>query len=206
MVQGMNAVEIIGIAASLSLLAGWRLYAVVLAAGLAVRFGPFGLPGELAGLAVLGNWWVLGVALAGTIAEFFADKVAWLDSVWDAVHTLVRPVGGALLALAVVTPDNGALAVVTLLLGGGAALASHAAKAGTRAVVNASPEPVSNIVTSVAEDGLTAGGLWLVFAHPEVAIVLAAVMAVGVGLLLWWAGRLLGPVWRKWRGVWGEKT
>nr|WP_310524139.1 DUF4126 domain-containing protein [Polymorphobacter sp.] len=202
----MNAVEIIGIAASLSLLAGWRLYAVVLAAGLAVRFGPFGLPGELAGLAVLGNWWVLGVALAGTIAEFFADKVAWLDSVWDAVHTLVRPVGGALLALAVVTPDNGALAVVTLLLGGGAALASHAAKAGTRAVVNASPEPVSNIVTSVAEDGLTAGGLWLVFAHPEVAIVLAAVMAVGVGLLLWWAGRLLGPVWRKWRGVWGEKT
>ena len=201
----MNAVEIIGIAASLSLLAGWRLYAAVLAAGLAVRFGPFGLPGELAGLAVLGSPWVLGVAGIGAIAEFFADKVPWLDSVWDVVHTLVRPVGGALLALAVVTPDNGALAVVTLLLGGGAALAAHSAKAGTRAVINTSPEPVSNIVTSVAEDGLTAGGLWLVFAHPEVAIVVAAVMAVGVGLLLWWASCLLGPLWRRWRGVWGEK-
>ena len=204
MVAHMDAVEIIGIAASLSLLAGWRLYAAVLAAGLAVRFGPFGLPGELAGLAVLGNWWVLGVALLGTIAELLVDKVAWLDSAWDAVHTLVRPVGGALLALAVVTPDNGALAVVTLLLGGGAALASHAAKAGTRAVVNASPEPVSNIVTSVAEDGLTAAGLWLVFALPQWAAALAAVLAVVVGLLLWWASRLLGPLWRKWRGMWRE--
>ena len=64
---------------------------------------------------------------------------------------------------------------------------------------------MSNIVTSVAEDGLTAGGLWLVFAHPEVAIVVAAVLALGVGLLLWWASRLLGPLWRRWRGVWGEK-
>ncbi|MBC7505472.1 MAG: DUF4126 domain-containing protein, partial [Sandarakinorhabdus sp.] len=83
----MTSVEIIGLAASLSLLAGWRLYAAVLAAGLAVRFGGFGLPGELAGLAVLGNGWVLGVAGVGALAEFFADKVMWLDSAWDAVHT-----------------------------------------------------------------------------------------------------------------------
>lgn len=199
----MGAVEIIGIAASLSLLAGWRLYAAVLAAGLAVRFGPFGLPGELAGLAVLGNWWVLAVAALGTIAEFFADKVAWLDSIWDAIHTLVRPVGGALLAMAVVSPVSGALAVVTLLLGGGAALAAHTAKAGTRAVINTSPEPVSNIVTSVAEDGLTAGGLWLVFAHPQWAAALAAVMLLLTGLLLWWAVRIIGPVWRKWQ-AWGN--
>ena len=98
----MTSVEIIGLAASLSLLAGWRLYAAVLAAGLAVRFGDFGLLGELGGLAVLGNWWVLAVAAIGAVAEFFADKVMWLDSAWDTVHTLVRPIGGALLAFAVV--------------------------------------------------------------------------------------------------------
>jgi hypothetical protein len=201
----MSAVEIIGIAASLSLLAGWRLYLAVLAAGLAVRFGGFGLPGELAGLAVLGNPFVLGVAAIGTLAEFFADKVAWLDSLWDSVHTLIRPVGGALLAYAVVSPGNEALAVVTLLLGGGAALAAHAAKAGARAVVTASPEPVSNIVTSTAEDAVTAGGLWLIFAHPQWAAALAVVLLGIVGLVIWWAARLLGPLWRKWRGLWGEK-
>jgi hypothetical protein len=201
----MSAVEIIGIAASLSLLAGWRLYLAVLAAGLAVRFGGFGLPGELAGLAVLGNPWVMGVAAIGTLAEFFADKVAWLDSIWDSVHTLVRPVGGALLAYAVVAPGNEALGVVTLLLGGSAALAAHAAKAGARAVVNASPEPVSNVVTSTAEDAVTAGGLWLIFAHPQWAAALAVVLLAVVGLLIWWAAKLLGPLWRKWRGLWGEK-
>ncbi|MBC7522686.1 MAG: DUF4126 domain-containing protein [Sandarakinorhabdus sp.] len=196
----MNAVEIIGIAASLSLLAGWRLYAAVLAAGLAVRFGGFGLPVELVGLHVLGSWWVLGVAAAGTVAEFFADKVAWLDSAWDAIHTLVRPVGGALLALAVVSPDSGAMGVVVLLLGGGAALAAHSAKAGARAVVNTSPEPFSNIAVSVAEDGLTAGGLWLVTVHPQWSAALALGLAMLVGGLLWWASRVLGSVWRRLRG------
>jgi hypothetical protein len=195
----MSAPEIIGIAASLSLLAGWRLYAAVLAAGLAVRFGGFGLPGELAGLAVLGNWWVLGVAAAGTIAEFFADKVAIIDSVWDAVHTAVRPIGGALLAFAVVSPDNPALSVITLLLGGGAALAAHGAKAGTRAMINTSPEPFSNVVASVAEDGLTAAGLWLVFAHPQWAAALAGVLLVAVGGLLWLAARAIGSLRQRWR-------
>ena len=195
----MTAPEIIGIAASLSLLAGWRLYAAVLAAGLAVRFGGFGLPGELAGLAVLGNGWVLGVAAAGTLAEFFADKVAIVDSVWDAVHTAVRPIGGALLAFAVVSPDNPALSVITLLLGGGAALAAHGAKAGTRAMINTSPEPVSNVVASVAEDGVTALGLWLVFAHPQWAAALAAVLLVAVAGLLWLAARAIGSLRRRWR-------
>ncbi len=200
MLPGMTSVEIIGLAASLSLLAGWRLYAAVLAAGLAVRFGGFGLPGELAGLAVLGNGWVLGVAGVGALAEFFADKVMWLDSAWDAVHTLVRPIGGALLAYAVVSPDNPALGVITVLLGGGAALAAHGAKAGTRAIINASPEPVSNVVASVAEDGVTSAGFWLVFAHPQWAAALAAVLAVATGLMLWSAARALGAVRRRWRG------
>ena len=197
----MTAPEIMGIAASLSLLAGWRLYAAVLAAGLAVHFGGFGLPGELAGLAVLGNWWVIGVAALGTLAEFLADKVPIIDTVWDAVHTLVRPIGGALLAFAVVSPHNPALGVVTVLLGGGAALAAHGAKAGTRAMINASPEPFSNLAASVAEDGLTATGLWLVFAHPQWAAALATVLLVLVALLLWLAVRVLGSLRRRWRRV-----
>ena len=195
----MTAPELIGIAASLSLLAGWRLYAAVLAAGLAVRFGGVDLPNELAGMAVFGNWWVLGVAALGTAAEFFADKLAFIDSAWDAIHTLVRPVGGALLAFAVVSPDNPALGVVTVLLGGGAALAAHTAKAGTRAMINTSPEPVSNVVASVAEDAATAGGLWLVFAHPQWAAALAAGLAVVTALLLWAAARALGSLRRRWR-------
>ena len=196
----MTTPEIIGIAASLSLLAGWRLYAAVLAAGLAVRFGGFGLPGELVGLAVLGNWWVLGVAAAGALAEFLADKVAIVDSLWDAVHSLVRPIGGALLAFAVVSPGDPVLGIVALLLGGGAALAAHSAKAGSRAVINTSPEPVSNIVASVAEDGVTAAGLWLVFAHPQWAAALAVVLGVIVAALLWLALRVLGSLRRRWRG------
>ena len=202
----MTTIEILGLAASLSLLAGWRLYAAVLATGLAMRFGVLdlvgvpALPHALSRLQVLGNPWVLGIAALGTAAEFLADKVAWLDSLWDTLHTLVRPLGGALLALAVVSPDNNALAVVIFLAGGGAALAAHAAKAGSRAVINASPEPVSNIITSVAEDGLTAGGLWLVLTHPEWAMGLAAVLGVACAGLLWLAWRVLGPVWRRlWR-------
>ena len=194
----MTAVQIIGIAASLSLLAGWRLYAAVLAAGLAVRFAGVDLPGELSGLEMLGNWWVLAVAGVGTLAEFLADKVAFVDSAWDAVHTLVRPVGGALLAFAVVGPDNPALGVITVLLGGGAALAAHGAKAGTRAMINTSPEPVSNVVASVAEDGVTAAGLWLVFTHPEWAAVTAGVLLVIVGAMLWMAARLLGGFRKRW--------
>ena len=200
----MTGVEIIGVAASLSLLAGWRLYAAVLAAGIAVRLGLVGLPGQLDGLAVLGNPWVIGVAAVGALAEFLADKVAWLDSAWDAVHSLIRPAGGALLALAVVQPNDSAFQVVTLLLGGGAALAAHAAKAGSRAVINTSPEPVSNIVASTVEDGLTAGGLYVVLAHPAAAAAVAAVLLAIVAAMLWWGGRMLRQLWRRWN-AWGDK-
>ncbi len=199
----MTGVEIIGVAASLSLLAGWRLYAAVLAAGIAVHAGVVGQPGQLSGLAVLGNPWVMGVAAVGTLAEFLADKVAWLDTAWDAVHSFIRPVGGALLALAVVQPGNDVLQVVTLLLGGGAALAAHAAKAGGRAVINTSPEPVSNIIASTAEDGLTTGGLYLALAHPAVAGAVAAALLAIVAGLLWWGWRTLAPLWRRWAS-WGQ--
>ena len=141
----MDAVGIIGLAASISLLSGWRLYLCIFATGLAMHTGWIALPHQLHSLDVLANWWVIGAAGVGALAEFFADKVMWIDSAWDAVHTLVRPVGGALLALAIVDPHDPKWQVVALLLGGGAALLTHGAKAGTRAAVNASPEPFSNM-------------------------------------------------------------
>lgn len=178
-------IEILGLAASVSLLSGWRLYLVVLATGMAMRSGLVPLPDHLASLSVLANPWVMSVAGIGAVAEFFADKVMWLDSLWDSVHTFVRPVGGALLALAIVDPSDPAMQVIAFLLGGGGALLAHGGKAGVRAAVNTSPEPVSNAVVSTAEDVATIGTLWLVYEYPAAAIGVAAVLLVlAVALLL----------------------
>ena len=181
----LSAVEIIGIAASASLLAGWRLYLVILATGLAMRTGAVPLPEHLAGLQILASPWVMGVAGFGALCEFFADKVMWVDSVWDAVHTLVRPIGGALLALAIVDPGDPAMQVIALILGGGGALLAHGGKAGARAAVNASPEPVSNVVVSSVEDVATVGLLWVAYEHPYWAAAIAsALLVLAIVLLL----------------------
>jgi hypothetical protein len=190
----LSAVEIIGIAASASLLAGWRLYLVILATGLAMRTGAVPLPEHLAGLQILANPWVMGVAGIGALCEFFADKVMWVDSVWDAVHTLVRPVGGALLALAIVDPGDPAMQVIALILGGGGALLAHGGKAGARAAVNASPEPVSNIAVSSVEDVATVGLLWVAYEHPYWAAAIAAVLLVLAVVLLLAVRRLFRRV------------
>jgi hypothetical protein len=190
----MSAVEILGIAASLSLLAGWRLYACVLATGIAMRLGILDLPQHLEALDVLASPWVIGAAGLAAVAELFADKIPWLDSLWDAAHSFVRPLGGALLALAIVDPSDTHWQVVLFLLGGGAALLSHGAKAGTRVAVNASPEPFSNIAVSTLEDLATAGGLWLVLANPGIAV------AVALGLLAL-ALLLVAAGWRIWRRI-----
>lgn len=128
----MGIMEIIGIAGSVSLLAGWRLYLCIFATGLAMRLDVLPLPEHLASLSVLGNPWVLAIAAFGALAEFFADKVMWLDSAWDTLHTLIRPVGGALLALAIVDPSDPATQVVAFLLGGGASFLAHGGKASAR--------------------------------------------------------------------------
>ena len=169
----MGIVEILGVAGSVSLLAGWRMYLCVFATGLAMRFGWIAPPEHLASLAVLSNYWVLGASGTAMVAEFFADKIAWLDTIWDAVHTAIRPIGGALLALALVDASDPTWQVITLLLGGGGALMSHTAKAGTRAIVNASPEPFSNIAVSSGEDVTTGGLLFTALAYPGTAIVIA---------------------------------
>lgn len=178
----MGIVELLGLAASVSLLSGWRLYLTVFATGLAMHFGAVNLPENLKMLDALANPWVIGISGLGALAEFFADKIAWLDSIWDGLNTLVRPLGGALLALAVVDAGDPVWQVIVFLLGGGAALASHATKATTRAAVNTSPEPVSNIILSTAEDVVTGGLLALAFAYPVAAAIIALVL---LALTIW---------------------
>jgi hypothetical protein len=199
MSEHFGIVEILGLAASVSLLAGWRLYLCVLATGIAMRTGFVPLPSHLEALQALANPWVMGVAALGALAEFFADKVMWLDSAWDAVHTVVRPLGGALLALAIVDAGDPAMQVIAFLLGGGGALLAHGGKAGARAVVNASPEPFSNVVDSTVEDVATAGLLALAYANPLIAGAIALVLlGLAIGLLML-ARRVL-------RRVFGRRT
>lgn len=190
----MGALEILGTAGSLSLLAGWRLYLVTFATGLAMRAGWIDLPTHLDALAALANPWVLGASFVGLVAEFFADKVAWLDSLWDTVHTVIRPLGGALLSLAIVDPNDGATQVVAFLLGGGASLLSHGAKASARALVNASPEPYSNVAVSAGEDVATGGLLLLALTNPLIALLVAAAALLFAVVLLVFARRMLRRV------------
>ena len=178
----MDAVELIALASSISLLAGWRLYLVTLVTGLAMKIGWIALPDQLHALDVLASNWILAIAALGTLAEFFADKIAWVDSAWDAIHSVVRPLGGALLSLAIIDAGDPGWQVASFLLGGAAAFTAHAGKAGARTLVNASPEPFSNIAVSTAEDVTTAGLLALAIANPIAAALIAAILVI---LSLW---------------------
>jgi len=196
----MDPVQIVSLAASTSLLAGWRLYLVTLVTGLAMHFGWIALPAHLHQLDVLANWWVIGAAAIGTLAEFFADKIQFVDSAWDAVHSFIRPLGGALLAMAIVDSGNPTWQTLSALLGGSAALLAHTGKAGARAMVNASPEPYSNIAVSTGEDVVTTGLLAMAIANPVLAAVVAGVIVLGTGWLAYKARRfvkrLLAPLGR----------
>jgi hypothetical protein len=184
----VSAVELVALAASVSLLAGWRLYLVVFATGVAMKYGWIALPDQLRALDILANGWIIGIAGAGALAEFFADKIAWVDSAWDAIHSFVRPLGGALLSLAIVDAGDPAWQVGSFLLGGGAAFLAHAGKAGARTLVNTSPEPFSNIVVSTAEDVATGGLFALAIANP-IAAALIAIILVMLSLWLVFAAR-----------------
>lgn len=190
MEQPLGIVEILGLAASISLLSGWRLYLCVLATGIAMQLDVLPLPEHLASLRILANPWVMGTAAIAALCEFFADKVMWFDTVWDTVHTFIRPLGGALLALAVIDPGDPATQAIAFILGGGASLLAHGGKAGARAVVNASPEPFSNVALSTAEDVTTGGLLYLIFAYP-LAAALIAVLLLGMAIALMLAARHL---------------
>lgn len=198
MEHSLGIIEILGLAGSLSLLAGWRLYLCIVATGLAMQFGMLPLPEHLDSLRVLANPWVMGIAGLAAVAEFLADKVMWLDTLWDSVHTFIRPIGGALLTLAVVDPSDPATQAIAFILGGGATLLAHGGKAGARAVVNTSPEPVSNVAVSTTEDLATGGLLFLAYQYPEVAAVIALVLLVLVIGLLFLARRVI-------RAIFGQK-
>jgi hypothetical protein len=184
----MSALQLVALASTVSLLAGWRLYLVTFVVGLAMRLGWIALPEQLHALDILANSWIIGIAALGAVAEFFADKVPWVDSAWDAVHTIIRPIGGALLSMAIVDGSDPAWQVGSFLLGGGAAFLAHSGKAGARTLVNASPEPFSNMVVSTGEDVATAGLLGLAMANP-IAAALIALMLVLLSIWLVLAAR-----------------
>ncbi|WP_426267207.1 DUF4126 domain-containing protein [Sphingomonas sp. LHG3443-2] len=190
----MTGVELIALAGSTSLLAGWRLYLVTFVTGFAMRLGWIDLPDKLVALDVLANPWVLVLSGAAALFEFFADKIAFIDTLWDGINTAIRPLGGALLALAIVDPGDPVWQVTAFILGGGAAFLSHSGKAATRAMVNTSPEPVSNMVVSTGEDFATAGLLALAIANPIAAALIALILVIASLWLIVAARRLFRRV------------
>jgi len=171
----MDPLITLGRTLGFSLAAGVNLYATVAIVGLASRYGWVDLPPQF---KVFGNPYIIAAALVMYAIEFFADKIPWFDSLWDGIHTFIRPLGGALIAVAAVGHASPALKVLAALLGGSVAAGSHLTKAGTRAVANASPEPFSNWILSLGEDGLVVGLALLTLHHPVVALGVALVLLV----------------------------
>lgn len=187
----MDTLALVGSALGLGLSAGLSLYGAAFLTGLAIRLEWVRLAPGWETLAVLADPLVLGAAGVLFALEFLADKIPWVDSLWDAVHTVIRPIGGALLAIRVLGDLDPAAEVVAFLLLGGVTLAAHGAKASVRLVANTSPEPVSNVVLSLTENALLAGGVWLALAHPLVALgVGLAALALALTTIVWLAGRL----------------
>lgn len=182
----MDIVNSIAVASGLAWASGLRLYAVLFLAGLLGRLGYITLP---EGLAVLQHSAVIGASGLMFFVEFFADKIPALDSVWDGIHTFVRIPAGALLAAYSLAGQDPGIVLAAGILGGTLAAGTHLTKAGTRAVINASPEPFSNVAASITEDALVFGGLFAAFQHPWVFLVLLAVFII---LMLW----LLPKLWR----------
>jgi len=171
----------LAIAAALAWGSGLRAYAVIFALGLAGALGWLELPEHL---RLLQHPLVLGASGLMSAVEFFADKLPWLDSLWDAVHSFIRIPAGAALAAAVFGDSDAAVTLAAAILGGSLAAGVHFAKAGARAAINTSPEPFSNWTASLAEDAMVPFGLWVAFAHPIAFFVLLIVFLVAAVLLL----------------------
>jgi uncharacterized membrane protein len=193
----MSEAHLFVIGILLAWMAGIRVYLTVFGLGMAGALGWLDLPPALQATE---SWWVLGTSGALAVAEFFADKIPGVDSGWDLLHTLARVPAGAFLAAATLSPD-GELGAGALAGGAGVALASHLLKSGSRALLNTSPEPVSNWAASVTEDVAVVGGLSLAFAYPWAALALVVGISVLLALVVWWVWRrlslglrrLLGP-------------
>jgi len=179
--NSLDTAQLVALAGALGWASGVRLYLVVLLTGLAGFMGWIQLP---QGLHLLAHPVVLGASGFMVFVEFFADKIPGLDSLWDVVHTVIRIPAGAALAAGVFGADSGVMALLAALAGGTLAATSHTAKATTRAAINTSPEPFTNVGASLVEDSLVPAGLWLAIAHPLVFVgVLILVLIFSVWLI-----------------------
>ena len=190
----MEAIEQVALAAGLSWASGIRLYAALFFAGGLARMGYMDLPGPL---HVLTHTYVLSAAGFMLLVEFFADKIPGLDSIWDGIHTFIRIPAGALLAAGTFASMDPAIMVAAGILGGAIASGSHATKAGSRALINTSPEPFSNWATSLTEDVIVPVGLLTAFKWPLVFLVLLLLFLL---LALW----MLPKLWRGLRSIYGR--
>src|SRR5437879_3336264 len=192
--------DLLAVALGLAALAGINLYLTVFVTGLAIHFHWITLAPQYQSLEVLGNPWIVTVAGVLYFLEFFADKIPWLDSIWDAVHTVLRPIGGALLAIQVLGHPSPPLTVIVALLAGGTSLIAHTAKAATRLASNTSPEPFSNIGLSIGEDIAVLGGLALVHFNPVLALI---IFLIGIGAFFYFAPKILRAIktkiWLAWK-------
>ncbi len=197
----METLQTLGIALGLASLAGLNLYLTVFVTGLAIQQHWIDVAAAHPDLVILGHPAILAVSGVLYLLEFFADKIPWVDSLWDAVHTVIRPIGGALLAIRVLGNPDPIFDVVVALLGGSASLLVHGVKAGTRLVVNHSPEPFSNIGLSLAEDAAVIGGLALIRHDPVLALIVFFVLLLAIcyfGPKLYRAAKVqLWLVWKK---------
>ena len=174
---------------------GINLYATVTVLGLLQKFGAAKLPG---GLDVLDNWWIIGVAGGLYLVEFFADKIPYVDSVWDVVHTFIRVPAGAIVAYAATNQMDSTITIPATLIGGGLALSSHGVKSALRVGANFSPEPVSNWILSLVEDVIAFGGTLLAVFAP---FMIASVLVIFVVLFLWFFPKVFRAVRRLLKGM-----
>jgi hypothetical protein len=190
----LDSASLLAIAAALGWASGLRLYAVVFITGMAGYLGWVELP---AGLRILQTPLMLGASGFMLFIEFFADKIPGLDSLWDAVHTVIRIPAGAALAAAVFGADQSSWAMAAALMGGTLAATSHVAKATTRAAINTSPEPFSNIGMSLLGDGVVPASLWLSWTHPYVFFAALALALIVMVALIWTLARFFMRIFRR---------
>ena len=171
----MDVLSTLGRTLGFSFAAGVNLYATVALLGLASRYGWVSLPSQY---SAFNNEWVIGAAIFMYVVEFFADKVPYLDTAWDAVHTVIRPIGGALVAVTTLGEASPMTEALVMLLGGATAASSHLTKTSTRAVANTSPEPFSNWLLSLGEDAFVIGLGLLALKYPLAALAVAVVLLV----------------------------
>ncbi len=196
----MEKLDLLAVALGLAALAGINLYLTVFVTGLAIHFHWITLAPQYQSLEVLANPWIIAISGILYFLEFFADKIPWVDSAWDAVHTVIRPIGGALLAIQVLGHPSPPFTVIVALLAGGTSLIAHTAKAATRLATNASPEPFSNIGLSLGEDAAVLGGLALVHFNPLLALL---ILVLGIAAFFYFAPKILramrAKIWLAWK-------